>query len=236
MNFFNFKTFRTFSYLFFFLLITFNLFQCSTAGSTGTTVVQNICKENEDLINSSCVAKCASGQTRNNEGQCVPVICKEYEEKLGPVCVLKCFNNQIRNNAGICINTYNLTINYNDGGVTTNYTTVFAYGTTLNNENLPQPKREGFAFLNWSSNGVPVTLPFNIPASNFTLTANWSSVRYNLTFNSNLIGATPVSVQAFYKTNFTLTNQSFTNPGFILEGWSNVAGGTNIILGYRYYF
>ena len=63
------------------------------------------CSDSQELLNNQCVAKCASNEQRDGNGQCQMIIpiCNASQELLNNQCVTKCANGETRNAYGQCV-------------------------------------------------------------------------------------------------------------------------------------
>ena len=112
------------------------------------------------------------------------------------------------------IHTHALTWNFNGGTPSGSYTAAdnaIAYGTAIE---YPTLTRTGYTFNGWSSSAT------SMPDEDLTITANWSAVTYNLTYEG-LNGATNSNPATYTVESETITLAApGTRGGYNFDGWT----------------
>lgn len=119
------------------------------------------------------------------------------------------------------VNTYTVTVN-NDNGTPLTKTSP-AYNTKVE---VDVPEKAGYAFIGWiadPSSVIPVLntdgkYEFTMPAHDVTLTANWSTNAYTVTFDGNGHDLDVVKVSVAYNTRVEKPATP-TTPGYTFGGW-----------------
>ena len=119
------------------------------------------------------------------------------------------------------VNTYTVTVN-NDNGTPPTKTSP-AYNTKVE---VDVPEKAGYAFIGWiadPSSVIPVLntdgkYEFTMPAHDVTLTANWSTNAYTVTFDGNGHDLDVVKVSVAYNTPVEKPATP-TTPGYTFGGW-----------------
>ena len=113
------------------------------------------------------------------------------------------------------ISSYTITFDSDGGSAVASITQNF--GTTV--VTPAAPTRSGYTFNGWSP-AVPTTMP----ASDLTITAQWTINQYTITFNST--GGSPIAsiIQNYGSTVIAPANP--TRPGYTFNGWSPVIPAT----------
>lgn len=119
------------------------------------------------------------------------------------------------------VNTYTVTVN-NDNGTSPTKTSP-AYNTKVE---VDVPEKAGYAFIGWiadPSSVIPVLntdgkYEFTMPAHDVTLTANWSTNAYTVTFDGNGHDLDVVKVSVAYNTRVEKPATP-TTPGYTFGGW-----------------
>lgn len=119
------------------------------------------------------------------------------------------------------VNTYTVTVN-NDNGTPPTKTSP-AYNTKVE---VDVPEKAGYAFIGWiadPSSVIPVLntdgkYEFTMPAHNVTLTANWSTNAYTVTFDGNGHDLDVVKVSVAYNTRVEKPATP-TTLGYTFGGW-----------------
>ena len=121
---------------------------------------------------------------------------------------------------------YTLTINPNGGTYTGNTTKSLYYEEQIT---LSNPTKVGYNFSGWSAtNGTVSDNKYTMPASNSTLTANYTAKTYTVTFNPNGGSLTSTSKTVTYDSTYgTLPTPVRTNYDFL--GWyTDPTNGTKV--------
>ena len=127
------------------------------------------------------------------------------------------------------INTYTITYDLTGGALETGKTNPATYTVETENFTLNNPSKVGYTFAGWTgSNGETAQTTVTIAkgsTENKTYTANWTEIKYTITYNLN--GGTVTENPATY----TITTESFTlnNPtkvGYTFAGWTGSNGET----------
>lgn len=112
---------------------------------------------------------------------------------------------------------FKLIVNTNGGNLISDFSEEYYFGQEIE---LTLPKKDYYNFKNWNANnGSIVNNILTMPASDVTLTAVYTPIEYQITYELN--NGTPASE---LKTKYTFEDQ-FTLPqvekeGFIFDGWS----------------
>ena len=150
-------------------------------------------------------------------------------------------SNNITLNAQWTAINYTVTYNGNgsDGGSVPTDGTNYNYGNTVNVLFTPLPTKTGYTFAGWNDGTTTYTsggtTSFSMPASNVTLTAQWTAINYNVTYdgNGNDGGSVPTD-----STNYNIGNTVNvlftplpTKTGYTFAGWNDgtttyTSGGT----------
>ena len=127
------------------------------------------------------------------------------------------------------INTYTITYDLTGGALEKGKTNPTTYTVETENFTLNNPSKVGYTFAGWTgSNGETAQTTVTIAkgsTENKTYTANWTEIKYTITYNLN--GGTVTENPATY----TITTESFTlnNPtkvGYTFAGWTGSNGET----------
>ncbi len=127
-------------------------------------------------------------------------------------------------------NTYTVTFNANDGGVSQTSKTV-TYGLTYGT--LPTPTRTGYTFKGWftaASGGTQVTATTKVAiTANQTLYAQWTANTYTVTFDANGGSVSPTSKTVTYNSTYG-DLPAPTREGYDFNGWfTSSSGGTKVL-------
>lgn len=130
-----------------------------------------------------------------------------------------------------------------------NYTVTFAYNGNVpggaaapdkitgkhvgDTETLPTIANvAGYTHTVWKLNGMEVSSPYTMPASDVTLTCTWTanpvSVDFTISYNGNgaTSGSVPATVRVNNGTHSLVGNTGdLTKPGYTFDGWSTVING-----------
>ena len=113
------------------------------------------------------------------------------------------------------VNSFNLTYDANGGTGGTGPTST-QYNSALT---PPAVTRTGYTFTGWSP-----SVPSNMPAVNFTYTAEWSVNSYSISFDANSgTGSTGPTMMDYGS---ALTAPTVTRAGYIFTGWSPTVPAT----------
>ena len=120
------------------------------------------------------------------------------------------------------VKSYTLTWNFNGGTPSGTYTAAgfVNYGTTLVYPSTVT--KTGYTFSSWSSS------PSTMPASNLTITANFSTDTFAIVYNKNGgASGTMSNTPATYNASVTLRENGFTaQSGFAFQEWNTAADGS----------
>ena len=84
------------------------------------------------------------------------------------------------------------------------------------------PTREGYTFVRWDKE-----IPATMPAEDVEITAIWTPITYNITYNGNgLDGGSTASSSHTYDVTKALTTNGFTKTGYSFNGWNTAADGS----------
>ena len=120
------------------------------------------------------------------------------------------------------INSYTITFDSAGGSAVTAITQ--NYGTTVNAP--ANPTRSGYTFSGWSP-----SLPATMPANSQTVTAQWTTTNYSVTYsgNGNTGGAVPTDASSPYTIGATVTvlgnTGTLVRSGYTFNGWNTQADG-----------
>ncbi|MDO8896485.1 MAG: choice-of-anchor J domain-containing protein, partial [Bacteroidales bacterium] len=123
---------------------------------------------------------------------------------------------------------YTLTLNVNpEAGGTVTGAGVYNYGNTVTATAVPAT---GYAFANWTDAGGTVVssasvYAFSMPASDLTLTANFTLIDYTLTLVANPVAGGTVTGGGVFNYGNTVTATAVPATGYAFANWTN-AGGT----------
>ena len=116
--------------------------------------------------------------------------------------------------------SYTLTLDANDGSVSTTSKTV-TYDSTYGD--LPTPTRTGYTFNGWyiaSTGGTKVESTTQVKtASNHTLYARWTPITYTVKYDCNGGSNAPSNQTATYDSTFTVATNTCTKTGYTFNGW-----------------
>ena len=113
------------------------------------------------------------------------------------------------------VNQYTITYDANGGTVTPSQQSVI-YGSSCT---LATPKKTGYSFVGWFSDGKQIKNGTWTQASDVTLTAKWQINNYTLTARSNNSNAGSVSGAGGYTYGSRVTIQAKPHPGYDFIGW-----------------
>ena len=131
------------------------------------------------------------------------------------------------------VNTYKISLNYNDG-ITSNSDIYVNYGGTYT---LPNPERTGYTFGGWYNGSTPYTSGTWTGLEDVTLVAQWTGNQYTVT-----LGDTSISVNVTYNYNYSGSTSTIinvpqgqtlsrpTNPtrsDYVFTGWYTDSACTN---------
>jgi len=131
------------------------------------------------------------------------------------------------------VNTYTVTFDANGGTVSQQTGTTAGAGWRLSS--LPVPARTGYKFEGWftEANGGDRVTTETAFSADATIYAQWSVIRYRITFNANYTGGTVTP--AFDSTGGDRTLASLPElalDGYIFNGWfTAMSGGTEVTAG-----
>ena len=122
----------------------------------------------------------------------------------------------------------NYTITYNlNGGIVDNPTT---YTINSNTFTLKKPTKNGYTFVGWTgSNGNTLQLEVTITkgtTGDLIYNANWTPLKYNVTFDSNGGTGTMKSQTFTYDVSQKITSNLYEKEGYAFAGWNTKADGT----------
>lgn len=123
-------------------------------------------------------------------------------------------------------NSYTLTYNPNGGTCATASKSIKygeAYGT------LPTPSRTGYTFNGWftaASGGTQVSASTVMGAANATIYAQWTIIKYTISYNANGGSGAPAAQTKEYGTNITLSSTEPTRGGYLFQGWATSSSAT----------
>lgn len=102
------------------------------------------------------------------------------------------------------------------------------HGSSVTLKTSTVPTRTGYTFTGWlGSDGVTYTSDAVYSAdSNLTLTAQWETIKYSVTYNANGGVGTVDSQQKEYDIALVLKSQGYTRTGYTLSSWNTKADGT----------
>ena len=131
-------------------------------------------------------------------------------------------------NVTIYRNKYALTVIPNSGkwkdSTSTNKTYTLRVGQT---QSIPEITRNGYTFKGWTLSGTGSSFKdstFTMGTTNASLTANWVSTNYTITYNLNGGSASNPSSYNIETDTFTLSNP--TKTGYTFAGWTGSNGTT----------
>ena len=103
------------------------------------------------------------------------------------------------------------------------------YNVESENIVLPNPTKEGYIFLGWSSKDNNVYVKdYEIPkgtTGDIELTANYKPITYYISYNSQGAEGTMENTKVKYNNKLLLSKNSFEKEGYIFKGWSLVPDG-----------
>lgn len=124
-------------------------------------------------------------------------------------------------------------INYELNGGTNNKNNPSTYLVTTNTINLANPTRKGYTFDGWFTESTFENSIEKIEkgsATNYSLYAKWSAIRYNVVFNGNNNDNTETTVDGIenceYDKSFVLPANPFVKGTYVTYGWNTKADGT----------
>ena len=122
----------------------------------------------------------------------------------------------------------NYTITYNlNGGIVDNPTT---YTVNSNTFTLKKPTKSGYTFVGWTgSNGNTLQLEVTITkgtTGDLIYNANWTPLKYNVTFDSNGGTGTMKSQTFTHDVSQKITSNLYEKEGYAFAGWNTKADGT----------
>lgn len=117
-------------------------------------------------------------------------------------------------------------VDYNDGSASRPRTYYLAEGASISS--LPTPEREGFEIEGWyteKENGTQITFPFT-PTEATTIYAHWKVEEFDVTFNFNFEGSTPLITQVAYNETVSAPAEEEIpeNDGYYFFRWETEAG------------
>jgi uncharacterized repeat protein (TIGR02543 family) len=132
------------------------------------------------------------------------------------------------------INSYEVTLDVNEGEDLTTDTYTLTFATILN---LPIPVRPGYNFLGWKdAEGVTYSNGNLMPAKDLDLVAQWAQkiyqVKYYL-FEADVTNPIKLPAIASYTLGQVVTQQEVPNPGYIFNGWFDVKTDEPFIFGFN---
>lgn len=128
---------------------------------------------------------------------------------------------------------YNITYDPKGGSVNTSgYAQSGEYGKVIGA--LPYPSRTGYTFNYWAYNGKEVTATdkfYFVEGNALTLTAVWTAIEYDVSFDTDHVGSNPTSIKVPYDGKYY--EHGVTAPtvptGYVFNGWYTAKDGGNII-------
>ena len=122
--------------------------------------------------------------------------------------------------------SYSVTYNLGGGSGTTPTQANTNYGASFTTAASTGFAKTGYTFAGWNDgiSTYAAGATYTMPASNVTLTAQWTALpNHTVTFNNNNGTGSMTAQVANVATN--LTTNTFTRTGYSFSGWNTVAGG-----------